>query len=502
MGEGALERRSLSRRGFIGAAAGSAAAAGAATIGLRTRAFADSDPSAHDAAIPKWRIGIQCYVVRGAPAMGNGGASESNPDKTRQWLDTIVGTYGNVAVETYGNNYGQLTQSRWRQEVEARGGYCWGDHAGGNLGSGGAGGLPYPPALTPNVDSLNTALSRMHNLGTFEIGNAGTGTVGFTGNGANFNVDMALDCANRMNHWGQWLQKPEAIAGVTQPGIEGARYYHHPHQNEWRRVRGDGDPDGPPTYSGQPEWINRQLMEVVFEHLDPEFGFVQMDLAWARHDVALNTDQLYLDIHSEYEDQIESYHVKGMSGTAEVDCNLPEGSVNYRTGEPISGNAGDRVPWVDLFNSMRWPERKTYNWERDGPGSGLNLADLQVSFDRFATLMHQSVLDRSLVGAPANVTPPRIDYNARARLAKVKGNERGEWVRQQGNQANFQWLRNGTQPIWGATGPAYKVQPADAGWDLVCEVSAISKNGNTTQEPTAPVTIAGSSPQNITPPSL
>jgi hypothetical protein len=31
------------------------------------------------------------------------------------------------------------------------------------------------------------------------------------------------------------------------------------------------------------------------------------------------------------------------------------------------------VPWVDLFNSMRWPNRKTFNWERDGPSSGLSL---------------------------------------------------------------------------------------------------------------------------------
>jgi hypothetical protein len=485
------QRRSLSRRGFISAAAGSAAAAGAAAVALRTRAFADADPEAHDAAIPKWRIGIQCYVVRGAAAMGNGSASQSNPDKTRQWLDTIVGTYGNVAVETYGNNYGALTQAQWREEVEARGGYCWGDHNGGNLGTTG-----------PNAAAINTALSRMHNLGTVEIGNANTGVVGFVGNGANFNVDMALDCANRMNNWGQWMQQGSAIPGVTQPGIEGARYYHHPHQNEWRRVRGDGDPEGPPTYSGRPEWINRQLMEVVFENLDPEFGFVQMDLAWARHNVALNTDQLFLDIHGEYEEQIESYHVKGMSGTAEVDCNLPEGSVNYRTGEPISGNAGDRVPWTDLFNSMKWPERKTYNWERDGPGSGLNLADLQVSFDRFATLMHHAVLDRSVIGAPANVTPPRADFDARRGIARVRPSGRGEWVRQQGNQTNYQWLRNGTQPIWGATKARYETQPEDAGWDLVCDVSAIGKDGSTTQEPTAPVRVPGQRPQNVRRPAL
>jgi hypothetical protein len=486
MGEEA--HRAISRRGFIGAAAGSAAAAGAATVGLRTRAFAGGRRDEELAALPKWRIGIQCYVVRNAEAMGNGSAAQSNAAKTRRWLDIIVNTYGNVAVETYGNNYGALSQAEWRAEVEKRGGYCWGDHNGGNLG-----------APNPNPAAINTALSRMHNLGTVEIGNASTGVVGFTGNGRDFNVNMALEAANRMNNWGRWLQQGDEIAGVTQPGIEGARYYHHPHQNEWRRVRGDNDPEGPPTYSGQPEWINRQLMEVLFANLDPEFAFVQMDLAWARHDVALNNDQLYLDIHNEYEEQIESYHVKGMSGTAEVDCNLPPGSVNYRTGEPISGNAGDRVPWVDLFNSIRWPEKKTFNWERDGPGSGLNLADLEVSFDRFATLMHHAELNRELIGAPANVERPRIEYDRRSRVARVTGRDRGEWVRER--EFDYQWLRNGTQPIEGATGPVYRAQESDVGWKLVCEVNAKNRNGHT-QAPTRPVVVQGQPPRNLTRPSL
>jgi hypothetical protein len=99
------------------------------------------------------------------------------------------------------------------------------------------------------------------------------------------------------------------------------------------------------------------------------------------------------------------------------------------------------VPWVDLFNSMRWPNRKTFNWERDGPSSGLKLADLQVSFDRFATLMHHAVLDRSAIGAPANVSPPSIEFKHNG-LASVV-HDRGEWVRQQGHRFEYQWLRDG-----------------------------------------------------------
>ena len=37
---------------------------------------------------------------------------------------------------------------------------------------------------------------------------------------------MALDAANRMNQWGQWLQQGNLIPGVTEAGIEGGRYQH------------------------------------------------------------------------------------------------------------------------------------------------------------------------------------------------------------------------------------------------------------------------------------
>jgi hypothetical protein len=488
---GEVRSGGLSRRGFIGAAAGTAAAtAGATALGTGSRASAESDPNAKDHSTPKWRIGVQMFTARGSQVMGSGSPTQSNLEKTRAVLDQMVRAipvgYGNVAVESYGNNYGNVGGAGtgadspavngpvWRQEVESRGGYCWGDHNGGNLG--------VPPAM--NVGAINTALTRMHALGTVEVGNAGTGTVGFTGDGANFNVDMALDAANRMNHWGQWLQQGDAIGGVTMPGIAGARYYHHPHQNEWRRVRGDDDPDGPPTYSGQPEWINRQLMEVLFANLDPEFGFIQADLSWARHNVALNNNELYIDILTEYEEQIESYHVKGQAGLSEVDCNLPPftpgeagSSTDPVTGAEVLGNPGDLVPWQDVFDTMRWPDRKTFLWERDGATS---LAAHNLAISRFSALLHNAVFDRSIIGAPANVSPPsQFSPPAHDKWYMVRGTDTGTWVRTRGKPFSYQWLRNGTQVIRGATNQKYYVRPQDAGWELQCAVIAENNAGST-----------------------
>ena len=42
-----------------------------------------------------------------------------------------------------------------------------------------------------------------------------------------------------------------------------------------------------------------------------------------------------------------------------------------------------------------------------------------------------------------------------------------------------QWLRDGTQPIWGATEPVYETQPADAGWDLYASASLTVQPGRT-----------------------
>jgi hypothetical protein len=46
-----------------------------------------------------------------------------------------------------------------------------------------------------------------------------------------------------------------------------------------------------------------------------------------------------------------------------------------------------------------------------------------------------------LIGAPANVSPPSIEFKHNG-LASVV-HDRGEWVRQQGHRFEYQWLRDG-----------------------------------------------------------
>jgi hypothetical protein len=422
---GEFEQGRLSRRGFIAAAA--ATGAGIATSG----AVAQSRPRRreHPAKLPKYLIGIQCYTVRNSAAMGSGSPSESNPAKTSQWLDTIIDTYDNLAVESYGNNYGSLTQAQWRAAVEQRGAYCWGDHNGGNLST---------PA------GLASAVTRVNNLGTREVGTADDGVLGVNA-GGQYNVGNFLTAAANMNAWGQALQAN---------GAPGVRYYFHPHQLSYAVIT-DANNSGMSQYNG------RRLMDVLIQNLDARYAFVQCDLAWARHNAALNTNALWLEFVRRYEDQMEAYHVKGSSGTDEIDCRIPE----------------DLIPWQDFFDTLRHPGRHRYLWERDGPGSGLSGDALLTSFQRFHDLLHDAELDRSAIGAPGNVRPPKIHGAGKAgKLLELS--DEGRWVRAHPRRHGFQWLRDGL-PIRGATSRRYRTAIEDAGREFACEVTASNDKGST-----------------------
>jgi hypothetical protein len=422
----------LSRRGFLGAAAGVAAAPWMAEARPRRRRGRDRE---HPARIPKYLIGMQCYTVRNSAAMGNGSPSQSNPAKTGQWLDTIIETYENLAIETYGDNYGSLSQADWRAAVEARGAYCWGDHNGGNLNT--------PAALA-------SAVVRVNNLGTREVGTASDGVVGVNEGG--YTAGNFLRAAQWMNAWGRAMQAN---------GARGARYYFHPHQQSYAVIT-DANNSGMPQYNGM------RLLEVMLHNLDPRYAFVQCDMAWARHNAALNTNELWLDFLREYEDQFESYHVKGQSGTAEIDCRIPE----------------DLVPWDDYFATVKHPGRHTYLWERDGPGSGLSGDALLTSFQRFHDLLHDAELDRSEIGAPGNVRPPKVDGSRKAGRLLVCSDE-GKWARTHRRRFSFKWLRDGL-PVPGADGRHYRTERRDAGREIVCEVTAWNSQGST-QENSEPV---------------
>jgi hypothetical protein len=422
----------LSRRGFLGAAAGTALAAGAGTPAL-----ASWRPREHPAKLPKYRIGIQCYTVRNAAAMGNGSPAQSNPAKTNQWLDTIIDQYENLAVESYGDNYGSLSQADWRAAVEARGAYTWGDHAGGNLST---------PA------GLDAAVARVRNLGTREIGTASDDALGVNA-GGEYNAQNFLNGAQNMNDWGRALQER---------GLRGVRYYFHPHHQSYAVIT-DANNSGLPQHNG------KRLMDLIYENIDPRYAFVQTDLAWARHHDALGTNEEYLAFLNRHEDLMEAYHVKGMSGMEEIDCQIPE----------------DLVPWEDFFSTLRHPGRKTYLWERDGPGSGLSDGPLLTSFQRFHDLLHDAALDRSVIGAPGNAVPPKIAGSGKAgKVLVVAWN--GKWTRAGNCDFSFRWLRNGL-PIPGADDEHYRTERGDAGKEIVCEVTARNRRGSTPENSNAVV---------------
>src|SRR5690606_7897985 len=137
--------------------AGTAAAAGAASMGIRSGAFAESDPSAHDAGLPKWTIGKQMYSLRQVlPA---------NPTEQQRitWLDEYcLQNYKFVVIETHGDMYAGLGAAGYSARIRSLGGYSWGDHNGGRLSAGGNTSIETDD--TPNPTAINTALQRMHDL--------------------------------------------------------------------------------------------------------------------------------------------------------------------------------------------------------------------------------------------------------------------------------------------------------------------------------------------------
>jgi hypothetical protein len=82
-----------------------------------------------------------------------------------------------------------------------------------------------------------------------------------------------------------------------------------------------------------------------------------------------------------------------------------------------------------------------------------------------------AVSEETLVDAikPANVTPPAISGTPAVGEALTCAN--GAWMAGPAPKFTVQWLRGGA-PIPGATGSSYRVQAADAGESLACEVTA------------------------------
>ena len=228
-----------------GSCRGSGSGCGAVGEGVRRRRGASGEAA---------EVADRHPVLRRAhrAAMGNGSPTQSNPEKTRQWLDTIVESTA-------------TSRSRLRQQLRlaqpgavARGGrgarrLLLGRPQRRQLSSAAARrhGDPGLTPIRPRHRAESDARPRRR-----EIGN-GAPARSASPAGTNF-VAMAPSQPDEPAGGGR------SRATRRRRGRDrGRRYYHHPHQNEWRRY-GRRDP-GTPTTRACRSGSTGRLMEVMLQ---------------------------------------------------------------------------------------------------------------------------------------------------------------------------------------------------------------------------------------------
>ena len=392
----------MSRRAFMRAAAGTAAAVTSARTLNGWPALADSDPSAHDMLLPRDRVALQLYTVRNELSQGQ--------TATEAMLDKIA-DYGFKGLEM-ASNTGGFEDADFAAEVAARQLHLVGDHRSpGNMRG---------AAREPEIERAAT------------LGLANLGCGGF---GAAANVDGYKAAAEEMNEFGQALTAE----------IPGCRWYVHLHDAEWALIN-DSNNSGDPSYNG------RRLIEIWFEELDPAYAFVQVDICWAWRAIGAETP----DYVATYQDAIPYFHVKDLSpGGSDVD--YPDGVVDFEA----------------IYDVLRRPAQHEFIAERDG----------STNYDQtllvFSGHLRTVRLDRSVIGAPANASPPEL-AGTPAEGAELTVADDGEWVRADGATYTYRWFR-GEHPITGETGPAYLLTPADVGHQVAVEVTAATTAGETVE---------------------
>ncbi|HEX6021926.1 MAG TPA: hypothetical protein VFZ00_08015 [Solirubrobacter sp.] len=298
------------------------------------------------------------------------------------------------------------------------------------------------------------------------------------------NVSAYINHANNMNINGQRYQN-----GFT-PGVSdslpGARWYQHMHR-EWK------------TYHLLPsdhKYFMKRQAEILFDPedgVDEAYAFIEIDLAWIHEGIRQDSVTRGLgwtqaEIADEtvrvmglYGDRSPFFHVKDVTATG--------GAAN--TGDAL----GDLVPFQRIFQQLRHPASHEYLVERDGAGN-----NWPTVMSEAGAFLRNLRLDRSLVGAPANVDRPVIDGSGKAGKQLVR-NSGGTWVREANEHGRtYQWLRDGI-PIAGATGTKYMTSRQDAGRDIQLEVTSYNDDGSTIDTSNL-VTLTEAVAVNLSPPVL
>jgi hypothetical protein len=457
LSEDTQDSRRLDRRGFLGAAAGVAAAgAGATGFGVfaRKSSAAAADCAEVPAVIPKARRGAIHYTTPSQAwsttalfqdfitfAKGlNCNAWEfagSYPTVLPNGTTGSGGTYtpqgltGWVALGSYAKTYGFRVV---------------GTHDG--------------PAPT-SAANLGSAIMKMNAWGCNQLGAGGgypSGAVNLPNAGTAITNPSAItawqESAHTMNSWGQAYQTNSGagVIGSTPygPGIFGgtaltagrtcARYYRHFHSEQGKWIQNTGT-----KYDGH------YISEVIYTETDPNVAYAQSDQCWLLDGLWMsggsapsvgiqgpgepNPGQgrnrlVQPDIMERWQDRVFAFHIKDLgSGNAINDqgtsvCNVGDnagpgsatGNYPFDTKPPAYGavpwatdGSQDTVQFQKIYERFRHPECHEYLFERDGMSNTVTSnAYWRKLYVQAFDMMDKLVLDRhpGIIRKPAYVPKP------------------------------------------------------------------------------------------------
>jgi hypothetical protein len=543
----------LDRRGFL-AAAGAAAATGAAAstmgplsgaAGGKTSAKAiksgadDGLCREHPAELPKIRRGIQTYTT---PATA-WNTKELFVDHIK-FLKSLelnawefAGAYPVVDGVNLGTNpAGWATFGSYAKEYGFR---IVGTHDG-------------PNAAT--AANLGSAITKMNGWNCNHLG-AGSGWPGVPGAGTAITTPATISawqasCAT-MNSWGRAFQTGSG-AGVltTTPydvglfngnpvsGRPCARYYRHFHSEQGKWITGTGT-----------KYDNNYISAVAYTELDPKYAYAQSDLCWLLDGLWMSgggpsiglqgagdpnpgqgKNRLFApDIIERWQDRIPMFHVKDLGpndqGTqvANVGDNNGPGAATYPFGAVPYSFDQDTVPFQQIFERLRHPERHEYLFERDGQsGTVTSNAYYKKLYVQVSDMYDKILLDRTSVrkpfvfpvtdadwaaiavtaigqrppetaGAPGAACAPKIEGGSEVGDT-VEVTDVGVWSRfsEKPRNYNYIWLRDGAPlakyngaPIGDQNSactvddaPTYTLTADDVGHEISAQVTALNPKSN------------------------
>jgi hypothetical protein len=451
-----LERRKrLDRRGFLGAAAGVAAAgAGAAAIGPWASRGTAAGPSCpeHAAEVPKIRRGSIFFTL---PAQAwNTEAAFLDSIAFFKQLNVNAWEFagGYPTVDGISLNNGTTRFPAGNPRAGLSGWEAFGSYA--NTYGFRLVGTHDGPAPS-SAANLGSAITKMNAWGCNQLGAGGgypSGPINLPGAGTAITNPSAISAwqasAATMNTWGQAYQTGNGAGVIPTPygagvfqgtaltgGRSCARYYRHFHSEQGKWIQNTGT-----KYDGH------YISELIYTETDAAVAFAQSDQCWlldglwmsggAAPSVGLqgpgdpNPGQgknrlVQPDLMERWQDKVHTFHIKDLGpndqGTqvANVGDNSGPGAATYPYGAVPWEPGQDTVPFQQIFERFRHPELHEYLFERDGQSNTVTSAAYwRKLYVQQSDMFDKIVLDRGpdIVRLPFSIPSSAADWAATANL--------------------------------------------------------------------------------------